>query len=183
MRHEEPVAGARLEDDIVSLDVGEENRDRGEIDGRRELLPFDLVLAANGLGRQPVKEIAGGSDIIERVEGIGAELEMVRERVFEDLEAITLGPEAIGVRSPETLDHCRVEIRAGDRVGRTQAIGKNDGRAAFSRGGGIEEIGHGGVSGLAAPSAASILRPPSPSHCAVLAMFWGRGLGSGTAIV
>lgn len=101
--YEKAVARAGFEDDVIALNVGEKDGDRRKIDGRRELLPFNLILAANGLGGQPVQEIAGGGDLIERAEGIGSELEMVGERVFEDLEAVTLGPEAVGVRPSKGL--------------------------------------------------------------------------------
>jgi hypothetical protein len=116
VRYEKAVARAGFENDVIALDVGEKDGDRRKIDGRRELLPFDLILAANGLGGQPVQEIAGGAYVIERAEGIGSELEMVRERVFEDLEAVTLGPEAIGVGPAISLDHGSIEVRPGDWV-------------------------------------------------------------------
>jgi hypothetical protein len=162
MRHEEPIAGARLEDHIVALDIGEDNRHRGKIDGRRELLPFDLIFAANGLGGQPVEQVAGRNHVIERGQRIGTELEVVGERMLENLEAVALGPEPVRVGPAIAFDHRRIEVGPGDRVRRPEAVDEKRGRAAFGRGGGIEEIGHGGVSGLAAPSAASILRSPFP---------------------
>lgn len=63
--HQKPVAGAGLQDHIVGLTVGEQHGNGGNVDGGRELLPFDLLFAAHGLGRQPRGKVDQRRDVSE----------------------------------------------------------------------------------------------------------------------
>ena len=63
LRDQEPVTGARFEDDILRLHVGQQSEDARDINRGRELLPFDLIFAADGLGRQALGEGDQGTDI------------------------------------------------------------------------------------------------------------------------
>src|SRR3546814_18093765 len=80
MSDQKSVTGARLQNDVVRPDSRQDERNGGEIDGRRELLPFDLLFAAHRLGGQTVEQVAGRADIGERTQRLGTELEMVGKR-------------------------------------------------------------------------------------------------------
>src|SRR3546814_1514466 len=80
MSDQKSVTGARLQNDVVRPDSRQDERNGGEIDGRRELLPFDLLFAAHRLGGQTVEQVAGRADIGERTQRIGTELAMVGTR-------------------------------------------------------------------------------------------------------
>ena len=65
MGDEKSITGTRLQNDISGLDSRQDDSKRGEINGCRKLLPFDLLLAAHRLGGQPVEQVAGRTDIGE----------------------------------------------------------------------------------------------------------------------
>src|SRR3546814_20838378 len=69
MSDQKSVTGARLQNDVVRPDSRQDERNGGEIDGRRELLPFDLLFAAHRLGGQTVEQVAeiGRASCRERV--------------------------------------------------------------------------------------------------------------------
>ena len=71
LRHEKSIAGARFEDDVIGLYVCQQNRDRGYVDGCRELLPLDLLLTADGLRGKSTEELARGRDVGERGQTVG----------------------------------------------------------------------------------------------------------------
>src|SRR3546814_12246102 len=84
MSDQKSVTGARLQNDVVRPDSRQDERNGGEIDGRRELLPFDLLFAAHRLGGQTVEQVAGRADLGERTQRSGTELELVGERESEN---------------------------------------------------------------------------------------------------
>src|SRR3546814_21025596 len=102
MSDQKSVTGARLQNDVVRPDSRQDERNGGEIDGRRELLPFDLLFAAHCLGGQTVEQVAGRADIGERTQRIGTELEMVGKRVIENLETVVMRPSAIGIGAAQS---------------------------------------------------------------------------------
>src|SRR3546814_20241099 len=130
MSDQESVTGARLQNNVVRPDSRQDERNGGEIDGRRELLPFDLLFAAHRLGGQTVEQVAGRADIGERTQRIGTELEMVGKRVLENREPVVLRPYAIGIGAAKAGAHRSVEIGAGNArsgYGRDEKNGGQEG--------------------------------------------------------
>ena len=146
MGGKQTVAGAGLKDDVVGPDIGQHHGKRGEIDRRGELLPFHLFLAAHGLGREPVKQVADGGDVAGRLQAIGSGPQMFDQRVLKDLETVTLGPQAIGIAPAKGLCHGRAEVGAGDRSRGRKMLGKDGGGVLFSEGHWMRDIGHAKIS-------------------------------------
>ena len=159
-RYQETVAGARFEYDVIRACVREHDRDRGEIERGRELLPVDLLLAAHGLGRKARHKPDRG---VDRRRGACCAYRQ-RGRMLQHLEALALGPVTIGVGAAIGADHRVVEHRSGDlRVagdrGEQQAGGS--GGMVGARGRRVEQVGHGGLR-VCGCSCSSRPRPPFP---------------------
>lgn len=150
LAYEETVPGARLKDDIARLSIGEHDGDRGKIYGRRELLPVELFLATDGLGREAVHQRNRPVDVLAREGCVGGGAEAQCQRVFENLEAVALGPAAACVIAAIGAGHRCVHHRARDGGAIVDenaecAGGKLCGRAPLC--GRFEQVCHGGLLG------------------------------------
>ena len=71
LEDEDAAARAGFEDDVVGFDVSEQHGNSRHLDRRRELLPFDLILAAYRLCGQSIGQLDGpphvdaGQEVLE----------------------------------------------------------------------------------------------------------------------
>lgn len=69
LRDQKAISSARLQDHVVWLNVRQEHRNGSDINRSRELLPLDLLFAADGLSREACHQADDRADIVERGEG------------------------------------------------------------------------------------------------------------------
>ena len=130
---------------------------------------FDLILAANRLGRHAIGQLDERADVAERPRSRYTRLKMDGESMFEELEAGALRPAAIGIRTAEGGGHRLVEVAAQNRVVGLQVGEKEADSLAIRSGGRFEEIGHewGLLGGCTSGSyTLSIPLPSPPTLCA-----------------
>ena len=82
--------------------------------------------------------------------------------MFEALEARALSPAAVGVGPAESGDHDIVDQAPADDAVRCEVRKEQTRGMMVGAIGRVEEVGHLGISCVAAPSAASRSRSPSP---------------------
>jgi hypothetical protein len=81
------------------------------------MLPVDLILAPHRLGREPFCKLDIGSDIIGAGHRPATGGKIAGQRMFEDFEAVSLGPASAGIGIAEALAHRRVHGSTVDRAG------------------------------------------------------------------
>jgi hypothetical protein len=165
LRHEEAVTRARLEDNVLWRWRREVEGDRSEVERGRELLPLDLLLAPNGLGREPVEDRRGRLDVCHyNVRSQCTAFPHYKcNGMLQYLEALALGPAPFGVGPSVCANHGVVQHRPGDLHVREdrgfQGLG-SCGAGARAEERVVEQVGHGGSPDWWLPFAAHHSSPP-----------------------